>query len=100
MRLNNLGQNHLETVLETVNEVSNSKIDSSELSEEEENKENNDNKKNEESLKIKEESGNITTENKGTRTGTGTGTDTKINDSDCNVGIKKSLYFLSSEKTH
>ena len=40
LRLNNFGQNHLETVLETVSEVSISKVDSSEISDEDENNEN------------------------------------------------------------
>ena len=98
LRLNNLGQNRLETVLETLSEASNSKVDSSEISEEDENNQNN--KKNEENeenedKKIKEEVANSNNTEQKLQ-----GTDTKINDSDYNIANKKSLYFLSSEKTH
>ena len=89
-------QNHLETVLEAVSEASNSKIDSSEISDDEEKNENNKNNiKNEtkESGKVKEELCTITSKQKNQ-------TDTKINDNECNIVNKKSLYFLSSEKTH
>ena len=106
IRLNILGRNHLETVLETVSEASNSKIDSSEITdnENEDKKNNNDNKENndtndntgknetKESGKNKE-SENINSEQKMQ------GSDIKINDNDFNVVTKKSL-FLSSEKTH
>jgi len=98
IRLNNLGQNHLETVLEAISEASNSKIDSSELSEDEENEVSNKNNiKNEtkESGKIKEEFNKFPSEHKNQ----GTGTDTRIYDSEYNLANKKSLYFLSSEKT-
>ena len=94
LRFNNMGPNHLETVLETVSEASNSKVDSSEISDE-----NEDNKKNEEienkKLKLKEESvNNISSDLK-------IQTETRMNDSDFNSNLnKKSLYFLSSEKTH
>ena len=86
--LNNLYQNHLETVLEAVSEASNSKIDSSEISDDEENDENNkNNKKNEtkESGKIKDESGTITSKQKNQPT------DIKIIDNEYNPAIKKSL---------
>ena len=98
LRLNNLAQNHLETVLETVSEASNSKINSSEISDEDENKENNLNiEKNEiiEDKKVKEDFGNSNNTEQKLQ-----GTDTRINDSDYNTANKKSLYFLSSEKTH
>jgi hypothetical protein len=95
LRLNNLGQNRLETVLETVSEASNSKVDSSEISDEEENNENNlKNEENKDKI-IKEEFGNSNNTEQKMQ-----GTDTKINDSDYNIANKKSLYFLSSEKTH
>ena len=98
LRLNNLAQNHLETVLETVSEVSNSKVDSSEISDEDANNENNGNIRNNEIIedkKIKEDFGNSNNTEQKMQ-----GTDTRINDSDCNAANKKSLYFLSSEKTH
>lgn len=95
LRLNNLGQNRLETVLETVSEASNSKVDSSEISDEEENNENNLKNEENEDKKIKEEFGNSNNTEQKMQ-----GTDTKINDSDYNIANKKSLYFLSSEKTH
>ena len=95
LRLNNLGQNRLETVLETVSETSNSKVDSSEISDEEENNENNLKNEENEDKKIKEEFGNSNNTEQKMQ-----GTDTKINDSDYNIANKKSLYFLSSEKTH
>ena len=92
LRLNNLGQNHLETVLETVSETSNSKVDSSEISDDEGNIINNEGI---ETKQLKEESGNINSEQK-------LQTDTRINDSEYNntTQNKKSLYFLTSEKTH
>ena len=86
LRLNNLGQNHLETVLEAVGEASDSKFDSSKISGDAENdKGNKNNIKNEtkESLKIKEESGNLAS----TKI---QGTETK-NDSENNFVKKKSL---------
>jgi hypothetical protein len=98
LRLNNLGQNRLETVLETVSEASNSKVDSSEISDEDGNNGNNINTgKNEviENKKIKEDFGNSNNTEQKMQ-----GTDTKINDSEYNAANKKSLYFLSSEKTH
>ena len=97
LRINNLYQNHLETVLEAVSEASNSKIDSSEISDDEENNDNNKNNiKNDtkESGKNKEESGTITSKQKNQQT------DAKINENEYYVTNKKSLYFLSSEKTH
>lgn len=97
-RFNNLRQNHLETVLETVSEVSNSKVDSSKISDNKENNENseninkiNDKTQNE---KTKEEIYNNNTEQKIQ------GFETRINDSNNNTITKKSFYFLSSEKTH
>ena len=98
LRLNNLAQNHLETVLEKVSEVSNSKVDSSEISDEDENNNNNkDTGKNEiiENKKIKEDFGNSNNTEQRMQ-----GTDSRINDSEYNAANKKSLYFLSSEKTH
>lgn len=101
IRLNNMGANHLETVLETVSEVSNSKNVSSEISDDDDNvnKENENNDQNKggtnEKEKNKEESGNINI-NIDLKI---QGSDTKINDSDYNAATKKTL-FLSSEKTH
>jgi hypothetical protein len=42
--MNNIGRTRLETVLETVSEVSNSKIESSEISDDNENRDNKENK--------------------------------------------------------
>ena len=50
LRLNQFGQNRLETVLETISEVSKSKVDSSEISDDDENEEN---KKDNENNEIK-----------------------------------------------
>lgn len=92
LRLNNLRQNHLETVLETLSEASNSKVDSFEISNDEGNYINNEGI---ETKQLKEESGNINSELK-------IQTDTRINESEYNntTQNKKSLYFLTSEKTH
>jgi hypothetical protein len=97
LHLINLNQNHLETVLETVSEASNSKIDSSEISNE---NENNSNK-----IESKDDINENDTVNKKTKEETINnsehkinGSDFRINDSDNNTATKKSLYF--PEKTH
>ena len=82
-RLNN-GQNHLATVLETINEVSNSRVDSSELSDDEnKNENNNDNKNKNNNININ----NIVKSNE----------NNQINDS-CNTAAatKNSLKFRKS----
>ena len=102
LRLNQFGQNRLETVLETISEVSKSKVDSSDISDDnEENEQNNENNMSNENKeikinnKIKEESANkIASEIKVHAT------DTRMNDSESNTANKKSLNFMSSEKTH
>ena len=97
LHLINLNQNHLETVLETVSEASNSKIDSSEISNE---NENNSNK-----IESKDDINENDTGNKKTKEETINNSehkincsDFRINDSDNNTATKKSLYF--PEKTH
>ena len=97
LHLINLNQNHLETVLETVSEASNSKIDSSEISNE---NENNSNK-----IESKDDINENDTGNKKTKEETINnsdhkinGSDFRINDSENNTATKKSLYF--PEKTH
>ena len=101
IRLNNIGVNHLETVLETVREVSNSKNDSSGISDDDDslNKENENNGQNKNGInendKNKEVSGNLNI-NIDLKI---QGSEAKINDSDYNTATKKTI-FLSSEKTH
>ena len=75
-----------------MSEASNSKVDSSEISNDEGNNINNEGI---ETKQLKEESGNINSELK-------IQTDTRINDSEYNntTQNKKSLYFLTSEKSH
>lgn len=97
LHLINLNQNHLETVLETVSEASNSKIDSSEISNE---NENNSNK-----IESKDDINENDTGNKKTKEETINnsehkinGSDFRINDSENNTTTKKSLYF--PVKTH
>ena len=97
LHLINLNQNHLETVLETVSEASNSKIDSSEISNE---NENNSNK-----IESKDDINENDTGNKKTKEETINnsehkinGSDFRINDSENNKKKKKSLYF--PVKTH
>lgn len=97
LHLINLNQNHLETVLETVSEASNSKIDSSEISNE---NENNSNK-----IESKDDINENDTVNKKTKEETINnsehkinGSDFRINDSENNTTTKKSLYF--PVKTH
>lgn len=85
---NNLKGNHLETVLETVSEVSNSKIDSSEKSKKNEENEDTGKNKTKETGKNKEELGNNKCGRKNSEI------DEKINDNDCNDNAKK-LLFLS-----
>ena len=62
--LNNLGPNHLGTVLEAINEVSNSNIDSSEKNINEGDNEKSGKNDDNENGKIKEESANITSDQK------------------------------------
>ena len=94
IRLNNFGQNRLETVLETISEVSNSKVNSSsKIRDDNENNENSNKKIEEnENEKIKEE----TLDNTEKKI---PGSDIKIYDStyNNNTTTKKS-YFLSSDK--
>ena len=97
LRLMNLNQNHLETVLETVSEASNSKVDSSGISNENEN--DSDNSENKDDINEND------TGNKKTKEETINNSDHKINasdfriyDSENNTATKKSLYF--PEKTH
>ena len=97
LHLINLNQNHLETVLETVSEVSNSKVDSSEIS--------NENENDSQKIQSKDDINENDTVNKKTKEETINnsehkinGSDFRINDSDNNTATKKSLYF--PEKTH
>ena len=110
IRLNNIGRTHLETVLETLSEASNSKVDSSEISDDTENeeiKENDDNKENKENYETNENTGKYETKESGKNKDSENnnteqkiqGSDIRINDNDFNVVTKKSL-FLASEKTH
>lgn len=101
LHLINLNQNHLETVLETVSEVSNSKVDSSEIDNENEN----DSDKMESKDDINNNDNDNDTINKKTKEETINNSDHKINvsdfrinDSENNTATKKSLYF--PEKTH
>ena len=97
LHLINLNQNHLETVLETVSEASNSKIDSSEIS--------NENGNNSNKIESKDDINENDTVNKKTKEETINnsehkinGSDFRINDSENNTTTKKSLYF--PVKTH
>ena len=83
---NNINRNHLETVVETLSEVSNSKADSSELNNKNEDNENSGKNETKETTKNKEESCNINSEQKNS------GLDIKINERD-NFTPKKSLFL-------
>ena len=97
-------QNHLETVIETINEVSNSKIDSSNINEDNENNNSNIIINSNNNIVIKEKNENLVkTKNELTFVN-----EQKIQYSENTTSVlattavdntKKSLYFLKSEKT-